>query len=104
DAGAAVGPGKDEVGVQATATHGVVARAEGAAHDDGDLRHAGIGHGLQHFGAVFDDAVLFGVGTDHEAGGVHQIDNGGVGLATQLDELAGFVGAFGGDGAVVADK
>ena len=65
-----IGPGEDKARIQAPAAHGVVAGTVGATDNDGDFRHPGVGHRLNHFRAVFDHAVAFGVGADHEAGGV----------------------------------
>src|SRR5690606_5228298 len=102
--GVAVGPGEDEAWVEAAAAHGVVASAVGAADDDGELGHGGVGHGLQHLRAVLDHAVLFRLGADHEAGGVVEEQDRRVALVAQLDELGGLGGATRGDRAVVADK
>lgn len=80
----------------------VVAGAEAAAHSDGNLRHTGIGHRLNHLRAVLDAAALLRLAANHVTGGVHQVDNGNADLATQLDKLAGLDLSVHRDGAVVA--
>src|SRR4051812_25363209 len=102
--GAVVGPGEDEARIVGAAAHAVVARAEAAADHDGDLRHRRVGHRLDHLGAVLDDAAALGLGADHVAGGVLQIDDRRALLAAQLDELRRLDRALGGDRAVVADE
>src|SRR5205823_2633670 len=82
---AAVGPGKDEARIVGAAAHAVVAGTEAAADHDGDLRHRGVGDGLDHLGAVLDDAAALGLGADHVAGGVLQIDDRRALLAAELD-------------------
>ena len=51
------------------------------------LGHGAIGHGLDHFRAVFDHALLFRLGADHKAGGVVEEQNRRVALLAQLDKL-----------------
>src|SRR3546814_3279646 len=80
---ARVRPREDEMRTEAAAAHAVVAGAERAAHDDGDLRHGGVGDCLNHLRAVLDDAALLAFGTDHVAGRVHQIDDRDVGLRSE---------------------
>jgi len=60
DGGAVVGPGEDEARIVGTAAHTVIAGAEAAADHDGDLRYGGVGHGLDHLGAMLDDAATLG--------------------------------------------
>ena len=102
--GAVVGPGEDEARIVGAAAHAVVAGAEAAADHDGDLRHRGVGHRLDHLGAVLDDAAALGLGADHVAGGVLQVDDRRALLAAELDELRGLDRALGGDRPVVADE
>src|SRR6185312_2269892 len=101
---AAVGPGEDEARIVGAAAHAVVAGAEAAADHDGDLRHGGVGHRLDHLRPVLDDTAALGLGADHVAGGVLQVDDRRALLAAELDELRGLHGALGGDRAVVADE
>ena len=67
-------PGEDEARVEAAPAHAVVAGAVGAADDEGELRHARVGHRLDHLRAVLDRAAALGHRADHVAGGVLQED------------------------------
>ena len=100
---AAVGPGEDKAWVQAASAHRIIAGAVGAADDDGEFRHAGVGHRLNHLCAVLDHPLLFGLGADHETGGVVQEQQRRAALVTQLDKLRGLACALRRDRAVVAD-
>ncbi|MOA02398.1 hypothetical protein D3C78_1218490 [compost metagenome] len=100
----AVGPGEDEAWVQPSTAHGVIAGAIGAAHHDGQLGHSGIGHGLDHLGAVLDHPLSLRLGADHEPGGVVQKQQRRTALVAQLDELRGLARALGRDRSVVADQ
>ena len=100
---AAVGPGEDKARVQAAAAHGVVAGTVGTPDHDGEFRHAGIGHRLDHLRAVLDHPLLFRLGAHHEAGGVVQKQQRRAALVAQLDKLRGLARALWGDGAVIAD-
>src|SRR5579883_1976637 len=101
--GAAVGPREDEARIVGPTAHAIVARAEAADDHDGDLRDRGVGHRLDHLGAVLDDAAALGLGADHVTGGVLQIDDRRALLAAELDELRRLHRSLGGDRAVVAD-
>ncbi|MDT4842131.1 hypothetical protein FQZ97_760200 [compost metagenome] len=68
-----------------------------------DLRHVGIGHRLDHLGAVLDDAGLLVRAAHHVARDVLQVDDGRARLAAGLDEVRGLGGAVGIDRAVVGD-
>ena len=61
------GPRDDQVGLVGLAAHDEVARAVGLAHHHRDLRHRRLAHGVEHLGAVADDALLLDLGADHEA-------------------------------------
>jgi hypothetical protein len=54
-----------------------------------NLRHARVGHRLDHLAAVLDGAGLLGRLADHVAGGVLQEDQRRAALVAQLDELRG---------------
>src|SRR5437868_3258314 len=69
---ARVGPHPQEAWVVGAAAHGVVARAERAADDDGELGHRGVGDGRHHLGAVFGYPPALVRAPDHEAGDVLQ--------------------------------
>ena len=56
DRDAAVGPHPQEPRLVGAAAHAVVAGAERAADDDGELRHDRVRDGVHHLGAVLGDA------------------------------------------------
>ena len=58
--------------------HHIVGAAVGFARDERDLGHGAFGVGIQQFGAVGDDAAVFLRGAGHEAGHIHQRDDGDV--------------------------
>ncbi len=91
--GLGVGPGETEARMEAAPAHAVIAGAERGAAIDGDLRHGGRGHRLDHLGAVLDHAgFLIGL-ADHVAGGVVHIQKRRARLAAGLDEMRRLVGA-----------
>ena len=104
DGGARIGPGKNKVRPKASPRHAVITCAEGCAYHHRDAGHPHIGHRLNHFAAVLDDATLLALGTHHEAGCVHQKYQRNIPLVAQLHELRGFGRALGCDGAVVANN
>ena len=65
----------------------VVAGAERAADDHGELGHARRGDGGDHLGAVLGDAAGLVVAADHEAGDVLQEQQRDAALVAQLDEV-----------------
>src|SRR5205814_4503618 len=69
-ADARVGPHPEEARAVGAAAHAVVARAETAADDHGELRHVGGGHRSHHLGAVLGDAFALVLAAHHEAGDV----------------------------------
>ena len=60
-------PGKNEARVVGLPAHGVMARAEAAAANHGNLGHNAVRHGVDHFRAGSDDPAPFRVFADHEA-------------------------------------
>ena len=54
---ARVRPHPEQPRLVGAAAHPVVACAERSADDDGELRHDGVGHGVDHLGAVLRDAA-----------------------------------------------
>ena len=96
------GPQVGEARAEAASAHAVVAGAVGGASDDGDVRHRGVGHRVDHLGAVLGDAALLEVRADDVAGDVVQEQQGHVDLVAQLNELGGFLGGLREQGAVVA--
>ena len=98
------GPAEQKTRRIATAAHTVVARAKTGAALDGDLRHGGIGHGLNHLAAVLDHSGLLTVLAHHIARGVLQIDDGVTQLAHPLNEVRRLVGTGDINGAVVRDQ
>ena len=98
-----VGPGETKAWFKAASAHAVIARTKRGAAVNRDLRHRGIGHGLNHLGAVLDDARLFIGAPYHEAGGVVEVNDGRLALATGLYEVRGFGGTSRVYGPVVGD-
>src|SRR5690606_34743768 len=72
DADPGVGPHPQEAAAVGAAVHGVVAGAEAAADDHGELGHVRAGDGGDHLRPVLGDAGLFVLLADHEAGDVLQ--------------------------------
>src|SRR5450830_1096313 len=72
DADAGVGPHPQEARAVGAAAHAVVAGAEAAANDDGELGHAGRGHRRDHLGAIAGNAFVLVLAAHHEAGDVLQ--------------------------------
>src|SRR5664280_369871 len=88
------GPGDDQIGLVRTAAHHVVAGAVGLAEHDGDLGDGRVRRGIEHLGSVADDPGLLDLGADHEAGHVHQVDEGdSVGVA-EVDEPRRLIGGI----------
>src|SRR5204862_6322983 len=85
------------------AAHAVIARAVGAADDDGEFWHAGGGDRCHKFGAVASDAAGLVLLADHEAGDILQEQQRDLPLAAELDEVRAFERAFGKQNAVVGD-
>ena len=102
--GARIGPGKNKARIETASTHRIVTGAIRTSDHNAELGHAGIGHGLDHFRAVLDDALLFDFGANHKASGVVQEQERCAALVAQLDKLCRLVGAPGRDGTVVADN
>ena len=100
---AGVGPHPQETAAVGAAAHGVVAGAETAADDHGELRHVRTRHGRDHLGPVLGDAGVFILLADHEAGDVLQEHQRDVALVAQFDEVRALERAFGEQDAVVGD-
>src|SRR5205814_273832 len=58
DGDAARGPREVDIGAQVLRAHGDVGAAVGLAQDQRDLRHRGLGVGVNELGAVRDDAAV----------------------------------------------
>src|SRR6185436_539459 len=67
--------------------HAVIAGAEAAADDEGELGHADGRYGGHHLGAIACDAARFIFLADHEAGDVLQEQEWNAALPAQLDEV-----------------
>lgn len=65
-------PHPQEAWVVCASAHAVVAGAEAAANDHGELWHLGARHGGDQFGTVLGDAAGFVFLAHHEAGDVLQ--------------------------------
>ncbi len=86
-ADAGVGPHPQLTRAIGAAAHAVVARAEGASDDDGELGHLSASHRRDQLGAMTGDAFVLGLAADHEAGDVLQEQQRNAALAAQLDEV-----------------
>ena len=86
-----VGPREQEPWTVGPPAHAVVPGPVGRAHDHREVRHRGVGHGVDHLGAVLDDAGLLVLLADHVAGGVLQEEQRRVGLVGEQDELGGLL-------------
>ena len=100
---ARVRPREQEAGRVRAAAHRVVAGAERAADDDGQLRHPRAGDGGDHLGAVLGDAAGLVVAPDHEAGDVLQEQQRDLPAVAQLDEVRALERGLGEQDAVVRD-
>ena len=85
------------------AAHRVVAGAERAADDDGELRHRGVRHRRHELRAVARDAAGLVLLADHEAGDVLQEDERHAPLAAELDEVRALLRRLGEEHAVVGE-
>src|SRR3546814_1846595 len=82
-----IGPGEEETRAIGAATHAVIARAEAAADQHGDLRHLRRGDGRDQLCAVLRDALCLIFAADHEAGDVLEEQQRNAALAGKLDEM-----------------
>ena len=89
--------------METASAHAIVAGPKRGAAVDRDLWHGGIGHRLNHLGAVLDDAGFFIRLAHHVAGGVVQIQDRRARLAAGLNKVGGFGGACRVDRPVVGD-
>src|SRR5690606_9867071 len=102
-ADARVRPHPQEAGAVGAAAHRVVAGAEAAADDHGELGHAGTGHGGDHLRPVLGDAGVLVLAAHHEAGDVLQEHQRDAALVAQLDEMRALERALAEQDAVVGD-
>ncbi len=86
-------PGVNKPGVICLSAHGVVARAIRVADDDGDFGDDGIGDGIDHFGAVLDNAGMFAAGANHKSGDILQENERNLFLVAVHDKTGCLVGA-----------
>ena len=100
---ARVRPHPQEARLVGAAAHAVVAGAERAADDDGELRDDRVGDGVHHLRAVLGDAAALVLLADHEAGDVLQEDQRDAAQVAQLDEVRRLQRRFGEQHAVVGD-
>src|SRR5690554_4487991 len=100
---AGVRPHPEEIRAVGTAAHAVVASAEGATDQYGDLRYVGTGYGHDHFGAMLGNAFGFVFLANHEPGDILQEQQRDVALAAQFNEVGAFLGGFAEQDAVVGD-
>ena len=90
-------------GAVGAAAHAVVARPEGAAGDDGELRHLRARHGHDQLGAVPGDTARLVLLADHEARDVLEEDEGNPPLAREFDEMRALLRRLGEQDAVVRE-
>src|SRR5690606_25652103 len=101
DGDAGIRPEVKHARAKGASAHAVVSSAEGAADDDGELRHRGRGNRRHHLGSMAGDAFVFVLAADHEAGDVLQEDERDPTLAAQFNEVSAFLRRFGKQDAVV---
>ena len=75
--------------------HAVIARAKAAADQHGDFGHACGGDGGNELRAMLGNALRLIFTTDHEAANVLQEQQRYPPLASKLNEMRAFDGAFG---------
>ena len=80
------GPCEIEVGAQVLRAHHAVGAAVGFARDDRELRHGGLGEGVEQLGAVADDAAVLLLDAGHEAGDILEGDERDVEGVAEADE------------------
>src|SRR4029077_1599208 len=86
-----------------TAAHRVVARAERAAGDDGELRHLRVRDRHDELRAVAGNAAGLVLDADHEARDVLEEDERDAALAAELDEMRTLLRRLGEEDAVVRE-
>ena len=92
---ARIRPGENETRIISLAAERIVARAKRTADHDRDFRHDRIADRIDQLRAAPNDAALFRVAPDHEAGYVLEKNDRQSGLIAIHDEPRGFVGAVG---------
>src|SRR5260221_1332972 len=100
---ARVGPGPEEARIEGAPAHAVVARAERAADDHGELRHLRARDRRNHLGAVLGDAAVLVLLAHHEAGDVLQEEQRNAALRRELDEVRALQRRFREEDAVVGE-
>ncbi|MPL74822.1 hypothetical protein SDC9_20641 [bioreactor metagenome] len=98
-----IGPAPQEARRIGAPGHAVIAGAETAADQHGDLRHRGGGDGGHHLRAVARDALVLVFAADHEAGDILQEDQRDRASRAKLDEMRGLLRGLGKEHAVVRD-
>ncbi len=90
----AVGPAEQEARGVGAAAHAVIARAEAAADQHGDLRHGGRGNGRHQLRTMLGDPLGLIFAADHEAADILEEEQGDAPLLRQLDEMRAFAVRF----------
>ena len=103
DGDAAVRPGEQEARLVGAPAHAVIASAEAAADQHGDLRHLRSGDRCHQFRAMLGDTFGLILSADHEARNVLQEEQRDAPLAGQLDEVCAFLGALGIQHAIIGE-
>jgi hypothetical protein len=97
-------PDREQARRVGPAAHAVVAGAEAAAQDHGELGYPGRGHRGHHLGAVLGDAPGLVLAADHEPGDVLQEHQRDTALAAELDEVRALERGLREQDAVVGDQ
>lgn len=88
----ASGHAKETSAPELPAAHREVGAAVGLPQDEGDLGHGGLAVGVEHLGAVADDAAVLLVGAGQEAGHVDDGEQRQAERVAGADEPRGLVG------------
>ena len=103
DADARVGPHEEEARRIGAPAHAVIAGAERAADNQGDLGHVGAGDRGDELRAVLGDASRLVALPDHEAGDILQEQHRHVALGAEFDEMRPLERAVGKQDAIAGD-
>src|SRR4030067_886154 len=92
---------RGEAAPVAPAPHGLFPAAVGAADDDRELGHVGVGHGVDELGPVLGDAAVLVLLAGDEPGGVLEGEEGDFAHRAERDEVGPLERALGEEDPVV---